>query len=498
MLKLISVTATATALSCFGCHSLYHSLNTKVECEIKEKNLTSNKKLDLNETCHKVAIIGSGIGGCSAAYFLRKLMPNVKIDVYEKSHIVGGRLSIVKVGDHEFEAGGSIIHNKNQYVVNFMKETGLQPNVKPEKNFGIYNNEHFVFVESGVKIYNFLKLLWRYGPYTLYKMNLVVNETLKQFDNIYSLQDYQKAYRTVEELLVDIGGEKILQYTKETLANVMLKEGVSKKLIDELITAAIRVNYGQNTNINAFAGLVALAGIQGDSLFSIKGGNYQICKNLLSISYVNLMLDQEISSIQKCYDNSTKKVYYNLEFNNDERSKVNYDCVIIAAPLEAPKCILKCNNCLNWPSTQGSFKQIFATFVQGCLKYDTFNCKSENEVPSFILTTENLKLKYTSIGVQTDVYGIMPEKKIYKLFSHYKLNDDDLKSCFHLDNSLTPKPVVEWYAYPAYNVPEVFAPFKLDDGVFYVNAIERAASAMEMSAIGGRNAAILSYQYLEK
>ena len=37
----------------------------------------------------------------------------------------------------------------------------------------------------------------------------------------------------------------------------------------------------------------------------------------------------------------------------------------------------------------------------------------------------------------------------------------------------------------------------LDEGVFYVNAIERVASAMEMSCLGGRNAALLVKDYLQ-
>jgi len=41
--------------------------------------------------------------------------------------------------------------------------------------------------------------------------------------------------------------------------------------------------------------------------------------------------------------------------------------------------------------------------------------------------------------------------------------------------------------------------FKLHDALYYVNAIEWAASAMEMSAIGGRNVAILAYNdFLER
>jgi len=40
--------------------------------------------------------------------------------------------------------------------------------------------------------------------------------------------------------------------------------------------------------------------------------------------------------------------------------------------------------------------------------------------------------------------------------------------------------------------------FKLHNALYHVNAIEWAASAMEMSAIGGRNVAILAYNDLQK
>ena len=246
-----------------------------------------------------------------------------------------------------------------------------------------------------------------------------------------------------------------------------------------------------------YLGLVALAGIQGGSLFAIKGGNYQVCKKLLLLTNSNLMLNHCISSIHKSYDKSTENIYYNLECQDYEISKVKYDCVIIAAPLEGSKSFLKCKKCLSWPNTQESYQSIVATFVQGCLKYEAFKCKSESKMPCFILTTEAPNLKYTSIGLQTDVFGTEPKENVYKIFSHQKLTDADLKACFHVDDSSFPVSV-EWSAYPQYKVPETFAPFKLDDGIFYVNAIEKAASAMEMSAISGRNAAILTKKYLEK
>ena len=52
--------------------------------------------------------------------------------------------------------------------------------------------------------------------------------------------------------------------------------------------------------------------------------------------------------------------------------------------------------------------------------------------------------------------------------------------------------VASWLAYPHFTPPEKFWSFALDDGVFYVNAI---VSAMEMSAVSAKNAALLAHKY---
>lgn len=50
-------------------------------------------------------------------------------------------------------------------------------------------------------------------------------------------------------------------------------------------------------------------------------------------------------------------------------------------------------------------------------------------------------------------------------------------------------------AYPAFDPPENFPPFQLSPGLYYANAWENAASAMEMAALAGRNVALLTAQY---
>ena len=68
--------------------------------------------------------MGAGIGGTSAAYFFRELFgDNVDIDIIEKGQ-VGGRLAAIKINDHFYNAGGTIIHPANLYMVNFTEILG--------------------------------------------------------------------------------------------------------------------------------------------------------------------------------------------------------------------------------------------------------------------------------------------------------------------------------------------------------------------------------------
>ena len=70
------------------------------------------------------AVVGAGIGGSATAYFLRKEFgAAVKIDVFEPE-TVGGRLATVKIGEQEYETGGSVIHPLNLHMKHFIDNLG--------------------------------------------------------------------------------------------------------------------------------------------------------------------------------------------------------------------------------------------------------------------------------------------------------------------------------------------------------------------------------------
>lgn len=76
------------------------------------------------------AIVGGGVGGTSTAYFLGELLDkkapnlNYEIDIFEQSSKIGGRVATIRFEDTEFEAGGSILHERNRYAAMFLRKFG--------------------------------------------------------------------------------------------------------------------------------------------------------------------------------------------------------------------------------------------------------------------------------------------------------------------------------------------------------------------------------------
>ena len=78
----------------------------------------------------RVAIVGAGIGGSAAAYYLRQELAkldrnaDVKIDVYESSDRTCGRMMAMDVEGQRYEVGAAVAHPKNQYMAELLAAAG--------------------------------------------------------------------------------------------------------------------------------------------------------------------------------------------------------------------------------------------------------------------------------------------------------------------------------------------------------------------------------------
>uniref|UniRef100_A0A8D0GUP9 Prenylcysteine oxidase 1 n=1 Tax=Sphenodon punctatus TaxID=8508 RepID=A0A8D0GUP9_SPHPU len=422
----------------------------------------------------KIAVIGAGIGGTSAAYFLRqKFGKDVAIDVYEKGTVA------------------TINH--------FVKELGLSVPEGKGGLMGIYNGEEFVFEESSWYVINILKLLWHYGLNPL-RMYMWVEEVLDKFLRIYRYQTHDYSFSSTEGLLHALGGNNFMEMLNGTIDEAMQKAGFSQKFINEIVTSVMRVNYGQGATINGFVGAVSLAGAD-SGLWSVKGGNKLVCTGLLYASKAQLIPGAVLSIEEKTWpkrSGGTMKLY-EVSYNSSSGLTANaYDIVLIATPLNRKMANITFRNFNPLiPEISKPYHQSVATFVHGRINTSFFGYLDPSHFHlNDIFTMENPKLFINSIGMVSPVQNRNDEQKklmgpaVWKVFSPKLLTKEQLNLLFLSFDSVEEK---KWLAYPRYSPPEKCPPLILHDRIYYLNSIEWAASAMEMSAIAAKNAALLSY-----
>lgn len=105
-----------------------------------------------------------------------------------------------------------------------------------------------------------------------------------------------------------------------------------------------------------------------------------------------------------------------------------------------------------------------------------------------ILTAEDEATFFNSVGRLRGSAASGGKASAYKVFSRQPLTGRQLKAMFA---DIAGEPLVfPWKAYPRFTPPERFSPFDLGNGLYYVNAVETAASAMEMLCVSAKNIAM--------
>lgn len=179
-----------------------------------------------------------------------------------------------------------------------------------------------------------------------------------------------------------------------------------------------------------------------------------------------------------------------------------YDIVIIATPLhQGNSDIMFSGFSPPIPSHYpGHYHQTVSTLVHGTVNtsYLGSTGPSSEFTVSEILTTDTKGCVINSLSSVDPVhipqgYQRPPasQAKVWKVFSQQPLSQEQLQDIFISWDSVSE---TRWLAYPSYRSPHRKAPpFILHNRLYYLNALEWAASAMEMSAIAARNVALLAH-----
>ncbi|XP_055676353.1 LOW QUALITY PROTEIN: prenylcysteine oxidase 1 [Falco peregrinus] len=446
-----------------------------------------------------IAVVGAGVGGAAAAHFLRQRFGRgARLAVLERA-APGGRVATVRLEGAGYEAGGAVLHPLNLHMKRFVSDLGLSAAPAQGGLMGIYDGEGMVFEESSWYPLTLLRLLWRYGLGPL-RAHLWVEGILDSFMRIYRYQMHEFAFSSTEHLLRALGGSAFTRLLNQTTEEALRNAGFSQRFINEVVGPVMRVNYGQGVNINAFVGAVSLAGAE-SGLWSVKGGNNLVCSGLISASKAEVIPGTVLSIEPKTRlgPRGDPVTLYQVTYNTTlGLTGDTYDIVVIAAPLGRQMANITFKNFdPPIPEFPNPYHQTVATFVHGRLNTSFFGYQDPDSFHlGAIFTMDNPKLFINSLGVVSPVGNAGNEEKlptqlaVWKVFSKEVLTKEQLNLLFSSYDSIKVK---KWLAYPRYSPPEKCPPIILHDNLYYLNGIERAASAMEMSAIAAKNAALLAY-----
>ena len=430
----------------------------------------------------RVAVIGGGIGGTSAAFFLKqKMSRNVEIDLIDDGGALGGRLATVHVPevDREYETGGSIIHSSNKLMLKFMDICGLKKKFHPFSPITIHKDGEPVFQGWEYSWLDTVRMGWRYGFKLSYKLARFVDKLVNKFSR---------------KMLESMELNDEMDLTKVTLAEKLDSLDIDQLLINELATLATLGNYGQMPDsLHAFVGFVAMAGT-GGSLFSVLGGNKQVAacnmRNSGARGY-----NGTATRVSRKNGAFTVKV----KFDNFFKPAVkDYDAVIIAAPLTSDLGSLELPEDVN-QDFPGRYHETVTTIVQGKLVPSALGFKENSSFTTsniFLDPSSNMIALNKAVPVDynpDEDDDVLPS--VFGMHSRKEFSPSELRKMFSNVKFTHSK---SWLAYPHYTTQDDFTSYELSPGLYYLNRIEWAASAMEMSAISAKNIANMAASYLDQ
>ncbi|KAF7986244.1 hypothetical protein HWV62_38711 [Athelia sp. TMB] len=441
----------------------------------------------------RIAIIGAGAGGSSAAYWISKAKErygfDVQVDVFDKSDYIGGRSTTVYPFNNKtlapIELGASIFVKVNKNLWRASEEFDLErvDFTREEAQMGIWDGEQFLLT-TGSRFgdwWDTLKVLWRYGYTGPTRTQKIVNEIVAQFVTLYTRGSPKWA--NMSNLATSFGWSDIIA---QSTAGYLDSQGISPKFTREMVEAATRVNYGQDADkIHALEGACSMAT---SGATSVKGGNWRIFEQFLKRSQANVFLNTTVLSLTQNPDSNRWTVK-----TND--GTMHYSGVILAAPfhqtgIDVPSSISE--QVPEQPYVHLHVTLLSTTAATPDPRY--FGLSAGSHIPSMVLTTyegvrnggkepEFNSLSYH--GFITKDVPDTPDQYSVKIFSKERVSDEWLDKIFMGQVGWVYRK--EWDAYPHLPPTTTFPPVKLANGFYYVNAFEPFISTMETETIASRN-----------
>lgn len=442
----------------------------------------------------KVAVIGAGSAGTFATYELYKRLGDyVDLTVYERNEHAGGRAWTIDFAGERVEVGGVLLHSSGKYGYELMEFAGCKEGVPgvsvdgADETYAFWTDQGFpVFTKTSL-LSMAVGILKHVGPKSALAVTNAAKEMSRQWESIYDLQERGARYRTTEDMLDAMG---LLSATRQDLHAFLRAKGATERMAKDIVEPIIHNMYNQGLELNAFAGLVGLAGagLAGGHLFAVEGGNWTLFQRALEKMGVDARFETKVTHVDVL---EGKGPLPRFSVTADGVAE-EYDAVVIAAP-PALSGISVTKGGAELPIARNPYQPVHTTIVVGDLDPTYFGRAADATLPSTVFVADSTNAPFKSVGVTG--YSSVYHRRMYKIFSaEHRMTEAELAAIF-----TDVEDVYEhvWAgAYPVLNTNVQHVPFELQPGLYFANAFETAAGSIEVEAVGGINAAHLAGDYL--
>lgn len=310
-----------------------------------QSTLGSNKSGGRSSSSpRKVAIIGSGIAGASAAHHLHQLTRRyypLDITVYEREARVGGQIMSVTLRNgpgRTVEVGAVNFFDHDWCMVGAMREVGLRP-VKTQsrrklaKRTGVWDGEAFLLIDEPTNgyrdtLWRFVRSYWRYG-FSGARLRAATQTAAAKFNEFAMLGIFKNLTRAVNDRNLEHEISDAAQFYLSTIS------GIGPNFLHEVVRPAARAR--SLLDINAIDGLAALMAMQDAKPVSISEGNWRLPNRMLKIAEAKVKLNTHVMSIAPGTNNKWQvrwRENHTTETGSGVAHTEGFDYVILTVPFE--------------------------------------------------------------------------------------------------------------------------------------------------------------------
>ena len=464
----------------------------------------------------RIAIIGSGITGASAAFTLaenarqnsRAIVP--LITIFEQNPIIGGRITTTQVYDEPEltidTCAATFDTLSDTCIGGLARDVGLMATSVQLRDNGtaVWNGSSFVgFVEdAGFRDYN------TWSPFKQARFGLRYGRSAAASGQSGIETNYRILGTTVfkslsNELELRNLNDTVLKAACETKSNFCQRDAGGDRWRREVIEAGVRDRFfGDADELNELNSALGLASETG--LSSVNGGNLRLVDRLIKLSGAQLLLGSKVSAIEL----DDEKQWILTTAVSGALKGIPFDKVIIAAPLSlanisvtpeitAPLIDFTDTVVTHFTSKQGICAERFnstlpvpQTILSSATATEAGN-KAELPFFSFRLLDDNIVPANRTVST--------PGENLYKIVSSNELSDAEITSYLEPKEPIDKDPVITWINRELLpnSVPRLNRALKLQDDVevgknlFYAGGGAQVTDTIEFNCRLGRNAARL-------